>query len=368
MRNIHYILSLMMVVMMSCNAGKKQGASKLGSDVVSTVVFEEAKVISVIADDDKVTKIQIHNPWKEDVLLDSYTIGGENGLRVPLKRVVVYSSVHANVIKELGHLEAIKGVCDVQYFTIEEVKEGVKNGTIENVGTSAAPITEKIISISPDAIIVSAYQNSKFDNLEKLGIPVIQCADYMETSPLGRAEWIKLFGFLFNEQAKADSIYNAVREQYNDMKQLVAGVEKKPKILSENIVNGTWYVPGGNSYMAHLFSDAGGEFAWNDTPTSGSIPLDMPQVLDKAHDADIWLIKSFDAKMNYNKLKAQNELNAEFEAFKKQKVWHCDTERTTLFQDFPFHPELLLKEYIAIFHPQLMPDYETIYFKPLDNE
>ena len=368
MKNIHYILTLMIVTLMSCNAKQEQGNEDGKSDVIHAVVFDEAKGISVIAGDGDATNICIHNPWKEDVLLDTYEIGGEKGLNVPLKRVVVYSSVHANVIKELGHIDAIKGVCDAQYFTIEEVKEGVKNGTIENAGSSAAPIIEKIIAIAPDAIIVSPYQNSKFDNLEKLGIPVIQCADYMETSPLGRAEWIKLFGVLFDEREKADSIYNAVSEKYRDLKQVVAGVERRPKILSENIINGTWYVPGGSSYMAHLFRDAGGDFPWSDTPTSGSIPLDMPQVLEKAHDADIWLIKSFDASLNYRKLKAQNELNAEFKAFREQKVWHCDTERTTLFQDFPFHPELLLEEYIAIFHRQLMPNYETKYFKPLDNE
>jgi iron complex transport system substrate-binding protein len=190
----------------------------------------------------------------------------------------------------------------------------------------------------------------------------------METSPLGRAEWIKLFGELFGEQEKADSIYNNVLTEYNQLKQLAAQLQHKTKVLSENIINGTWYVPGGDSYMAQLFADAGSTYAWSDVHTTGSIPLDMAQVLEKSHDADVWLIKSLESSFSYTKLKAQNALNSEFKAFKQKNIYFCDTERTTLYQDFPFHPELLLKEYIAIFNPQLLPDYNTQYYKPLLDE
>ena len=150
--------------------------------------------------------------------------------------------------------------------------------------------------------------------------------------------------------------------------EIVDNISQKPKILSENIINGTWYVPGGDSYMAQLFADAGGAYAWSDRHTSGSIPLDMAQVLNKAHDADIWLIKSFDSAFSYSKLKSQHALNEKFKAFKDKNIYYCDTERTTLFQDFPFHPEVLLKEYIAIFHPHLANGYTLKYFKPLADE
>lgn len=323
--------------------------------------------------------VEILNPWKDGTMLQTLilipdsidipqNLPGGTVIRTPIKKALVYSSVHANIIKELGHIASVKGVCDPQYFTMPEITDGVKNGTIANVGSSASPITEKIIELSPDVIILSPYQNSNFDDFTRLGIPVVQCADYMETTPLGRAEWIKLFGTLYNQSTKADSIYNNVAQSYNNLTKLAVNEQIKPKILSENILNGTWYVPGGDSYMAKLFADAGGRYAWSDVNTTGSIPLDMPRVLEKAHDADVWLIKSFDSTFSYSKLKSQNSLNAEFKAFKEQKIFFCDTERTTLFQDFPFHPEMLLKEYIAIFHPQLMPEYKTRYFKPLINE
>lgn len=361
------------LLFIACNTSSSQQAN-----ITQNSLLTQAKGL-VITPNNGYTTVEIKNPWKEGSVLQTYILVPRDTdlpknlpqgslIRTPIKKALVYSSVHANAIKELGHLSSVKGVCDAQYFTLPEITEGVENGSIANIGSSMSPVVEKIIALSPDAIILSPYQNANYEELTRLGISVIQCADYMEATPLGRAEWIKLFGILYNQEEKADSIYNCVVNDYNDLIKLTANEQQKPKILSENIINGTWYVPGGDSYMAQLFSDAGGSYAWSDVHTSGSIPLDMPRVLEKAHDADVWLIKSFDSTFSYSKLKAQNVLNAEFKAFKEQKIFFCDTERTTLFQDFPFHPELLLKEYIAILHPELIPEYKLKYFKPLVNE
>ena len=325
------------------------------------------------------TVVEISNPWKSNAILQRFTLVPSGAtlpdslpdgavIRTPVKSALVYSAVHANAIKELGHLSSITGVCDAQYFTIPEITSGVADGTIINAGSSMAPVAERIIALSPDIVLLSPYQNSGYAEHIPKGIPIVECADYMESSPLGRAEWIKLFGLLFNEEQKADSIYSHVVDKYTSMKKLIESEPNRPKILSENIINGTWYVPGGNSYMAQMFADAGGSYAWSDVNTTGSIPLDMAQVLSKAHDADVWLIKSFDPEFSYSKLKAQHALNEKFKAFTSRNVYYCDTERTTLFQDFPFHPEFLLQEYIAIFHPHLADGYSLKYFKPLADE
>lgn len=377
MKQLYYIFILCIVCMLSaCRNGNGQTQNDRTGNDSSVIVC--AQGIDIVRQD-RYTVVEIKNPWSDGKLLQRYILLPRDSevpsnlpegavVRTPITCALVYSGVHVNVIKELGHIASVKGVCDAQYFTLPEITEGVKNGAIMNAGSSMAPTKEVIIALNPDAIILSPYQNSDYRDLEKLGIPIIHCADYMETSPLGRAEWIKFFGELLGEPSKADSIYNDVVKGYTELTQIASSQTVKPKILSENIINGTWYVPGGHSYMAQLFADAGGEYAWSNIATAGSIPLDMPQVLEKAHDADVWLIKSFDATLSYSKLKADNELNAEFKAFKERNIYFCNTAATTFFQDFPFHPEVLLKEYIAIFHPQLMPDYVTRYFKPLINE
>ena len=372
MRYTLFCCMCLLLALVSCNKHNDE------SHVSCSDYITHANGFSVIENDGYIV-VQIRNPWKTGSLLQSYILVPHDKampdslpkgtvIRTPLNNSLVYSSVHANVIKELGHLSAVKGVCDVQYFTMPEITGGVKNGVIANVGSSMAPVTERIIAMSPDAIILSPYQSTGYIDVLPKGIPVVECADYMETSPLGRAEWIKLFGLLLNERERADSIFSAVEKDYNELKSMAQNIAGRPKVLSETIINGTWYVPGGDSYMAQLFTDAGGDFPWSDVKTSGSIPLDMAQVLNKAHDADIWLVKSFDPTLSYNKLKSQHALNEKFKAFKEKKIYFCDTERTTFFQDFPFHPELLLREYISIFHSQQFSDYNLKYFKPLKDE
>lgn len=372
MRLYEYCILCILSALFACNNKDKQ----------DTVNFPQENLYAeniIVTQHDDYTRIDIKNPWEKNSLLQTYILVPRSSglpdslpegtvIQTPLRSVLVYSSVHAQAIKELGHIENITGVCDAQYFSIKEINAGVSDGSIVNAGTSMSPIIEKIIALAPEAIILSPYQNSSYGDLTRLGIPIIECADYMETSPLGRAEWIKLFGCLFQEQEKADSIFGKVKNDYNTLREIAKQITVKPKILSENIINGTWYVPGGDSYMAKLFADAGGTYAWSNVKTSGSIPLDMPRVLEKAHDADIWLIKSYDSAFSYSKLKSQNALNAQFKAFKEKNIYFCNTTSTTLFQDFPFHPEVLLKEYMAIFHPKLITDYNTKYFKPLRND
>ena len=354
----------------SCNNNDNNGISERNDYTLHASGFT---VVSY----DGYSVVEVVNPWKKNVLLQRYIIAPQDVqlpdtlpqgvvLRTPLKNVVVYSSVHANIIKELGHIDAIGGVCDAQYFYMPEIVAGLADGTVVNVGNSMAPVAEKLIALSPDAIILSPYQNGGYMEKIPQGTAVVECADYMEVLPLGRAEWIKLFGLLFNEEAKADSIYNAVVEEYQFLKNKVVVNQVKPKVLSENIINGTWYVPGGKSYMAQIFQDAGADYPWSETETVGSIPLDMSQVLAKAHDADVWLIKSLDADFSYDKLKKQHALNEKFKAFTDKKIYYCNTAQTTLFEDFPFHPEVLLQEYIAIFYPELAQEYTPKYFKPLN--
>lgn len=372
MRLYTYFCLCILLVLVSCNSRKEsQQVQAAGNELYADGIS--------ITKHDGYTLVCIYNPWEKDAVLHTYVlIPRENELpenlpqgsiiRTPIKSALVYSSVHANAIKELGHLPSVTGVCDAQYFTMDEISEGIQSGAITNAGSSMSPVIEKIIALSPEVIILSPFQNAGYGDVASLNIPIVECADYMETSPLGRAEWIKLFGALYCEEECADSIFARVTTEYNQLKQLAEKVPHKPKILSENIINGTWYVPGGDSYMAKLFADAGGRYAWSDIRTSGSIPLDMPRVLEKAIDADIWLIKSFDETFSYSKLKAQNSMNAEFKAFKEKNIYFCNTGKSTFFQDFPFHPEVLLKEYISIFHPHFISGYTPKYFKPLIHE
>ena len=310
------------------------------------------------------TLVDVENPWKEGALLKRYALVHSDSVmpknlmaeaevvRVPVKSALVYSSVHAGAFDELGSIDVVTGIVDAEYYKIPQIVEGVKNGTVVDAGNSMAPTIEKIVELSPEAILTSPFQNAGHGAIEKLGIPIIECADYMETTPLGRAEWIKLFGELLCKRDEANAIYEEVERKYNALVAKTKNVEEKPTVISEMLIDGVWFLPGGRSYMAQMFADAGAAYPWSEDESTGSLQLDFATVYDKAYNADYWIIKNYEPNFSLASLESRYPLNKKFDAFSKGGVYVINTVETSFFEDFPFHPEMLLQEYIQLFHPE----------------
>lgn len=328
-----------------------------GGDTITT----QAGLLTLV-DKDGYTIADIKNPWADDssAILQRYILATRDYsgqlpegtvVRVPLRTSLVYSGVYAGAIDELGATQAITGVADGKYFTTPSVVEGLVAGRITDVGNSMSPSIERVVSLNPEAIILSPYQGMQAGAIEKLGIPVIQFVDYMEATPLGRAEWIRLLGILYGNRTGADSTFKAVTETYDSLRRSIACYDSRPIVITEQpLAGGSWDVPAGGSYMARMLADAGACYPWNDTEGSGSLKLDAAAVLDRGVDADFWLIRNF-GPMTLQSLGAGNPLSSQFKAFKSGGVYVCDTSISPLFDEFPFHPERLLADYIAIFHP-----------------
>lgn len=370
-RNFFLILALT-VLLASCRGLTPDDKYNMAEDSVMT----EAKLISIIHADGY-TQVDIKDPWKPGRTLHTYILLPHNGvingklpegtvIKTPVKNVLVYSSVHSSILRELGAGDVVKGVCDSQYFNDSTISAGLNDGSIIDCGNSMQPTVEKVIQMRPDAILLSPYQDATYGQITKLNVPIVECADYMEYTPLGRAEWIKFYGELVGKASLADSIYKKVVADYNAVKETVKGENLKlPVVLTENVISGIWNVPGGQSYMAQFIKDAGGDYPWADDKHTGSLTLDFNQVLEKAQKADFWLLKSPDIN-TLDDLKGSYSLNDKFEAFKKGNVYVCDTNTSHFFDRFPFHPEVLLQEYFKIFHPEVETDYELQFFKKLD--
>lgn len=351
-----------------CQSGTS-GHSTTGSDSLIT----EARLLT-IEPADGYTLVTINNPWKDGILHRYVLVPADSAMpaqvpegtvvRTPLRRALVYSSVHTSIMKELGMFASVRGVCDSQFFTDPDVATGIKDGAIADCGSSMTPTVEKVIEMQPDGILLSPYQDATYGQITKLNIPIIECADYMEYTPLGRAEWVKFYGLLLGREQEAEAIFNQVAQSYNAIKQHAAQATRRPMVLTEMVISGVWNVPGGQSYMARILQDAGATYPWAGDKSTGSLNLDFNQVLAVAQQADVWLIKSFYIH-TYDDLKASYALNDQFRAFKERKVYVCDTNATRLFEQFPFHPDRLLKEYYNIFHPDENNRQETIYFHPL---
>ena len=229
------------------------------------------------------------------------------------------------------------------------------------------PDIEKVINLHPDGILLSPFENSGgYGRIEKLNIPIIECADYMETSPLGRAEWMRFFGMLTGKEAQADSLFDTVEKAYLQLKEQVKATADRPSVVSELKSGAAWYVPTGSSTMGRLYADAGAHYLFNYIKGSGSVPLSFETVLDKAQHADYWILKyNRSADMTLSGLQKEYAPYARFDAFGKQAVYGCNTRHIPFYEESPFHPDRLLKDFIKIFHPQLLPGYELQYFSKL---
>lgn len=338
----------------------ERGGSPTIADTVPQMM-EEAQLIGMHDYGDFV-KVDIVNPWDTAAMLKRYVLvakgdepdslpEGYTRIDVPLNRSLVYSGVHAGLVGELGAADAVAGVADGGYFTTEPFVSRLKRGEIVDVGPSQSPSLEAIVKLQPDAALVSPFENAGYGVLDNSGVTVVECADYMEDTPLGRAEWMRFIGRLYGKGSEADSLYAAVKERYEQGKQVALRYEEKPIVLTEMLTDGYWFVPGGQSYMARLIQDAGGEYPWAADKSRGSLQLDFSSVYARAADADIWLIRSFGRDLTLDDIQSVYLLNGQFKAFKHGNVWVANTAVVPLFEEFPFHPDLLLTEYLTLFHP-----------------
>ena len=286
-------------------------------------------------------------------------------LSVPLEGLILDSEVYASAFEELNKEESIKGILDAQYVTSSNLKRKLKENLIEDVGQSTSPNTEKILSLRPDVLIISYYNGMQTEGLDRLGIPVIKMLDLQESSPLGRAEWLRFIGKLTGREETADSIFKKVKEHYNDIKNFATKKSDKnrPKVLAETIYEGIWSVPGGKSYQGKLIEDGGGNYFMKDDNTPVTLNLSPEKVLSKGGDSDIWIIKFYGDEKQLKDLLASDPLYKEINAYKEENIYFSDTSKSGLYREFPFHPDLLLEDYRVMFNNDTMANLR--YFKKL---
>ena len=373
-----FLLSVQIVTLVlllsACGGRSKTSSAFVNEEIIPLKYAENLTLIK----GNGYTEARLRNPWDTTRILSTYILVDKDKempdhlpegtiVRTPLSNALVYTGVHCALIKELGAVKSIGGICELQYIKVPEIQEGCQNGTIVNAGEGTNPDIEKIIDMHPDALLLSPYENSGgHGQVEKLKVPIIECADYMETSALGSAEWIRFYGLLFHQSAKADSIFAIVEKNYNELKELAASQSVKPKVMCELKSGSAWYVPGGRSTTGKLYKDAGGDYVFDHYPNSGAVPLSFETVFDKAQEADIWVMKyNQPTDKTLSGIREDYSPYTRFKAYQQKKVYGCNTAYRTYYEDFPFHPDLVLKDLIRIFHPSLLPDYELKYFSNL---
>lgn len=365
MRHSYYLLFVMVgwaLFLVACGGRGKASLALPGGDTLALRYVDNLAWV----DYEGYAVATLRNPWdtlqtmhtyvlvpKDKPLPDSLPPG--TVVRTPLARSLVYSSVHCGLLADLGVVEAIGGVCDLRYINLPSVLERQAQGLVADCGAGMNPDIERVIQLHPDAILLSPFQNSNgYGRIGQLDIPIVECADYLETSALGRAEWMRFYGRLYGVAERADSLFAAVEKRYRDLQMKARLSSVSLSVFGDLKYGSVWYVPGGGSPTGQLYADACGRYVFADEPTSASLPMSFEAVFDRAHDADVWLIKyNRQADWSYADLRADYAGYAEFKAFKQRNIYGCNTARVNFYEETPFHPDYLLSDLIQILHPEL---------------
>ena len=324
----------------------------------------------------------IPNPWSGQVLGEYYLypdsaelpgeLAGKAVIRTPVKNVIAYSSTQWSVFLELGEIDRVKGILESAYTDNVEIKRLLAEKKMEDVGTETCLKTETVISLHPDVILYTPYSTVPKTEIGGLtGAVMFPFADYLENHPLGRAEWLKVIGFLTCREAYAEQWFDDMARRYEYLKKRCENVKSRPTVFSDLPFEGQWYLPGGASYISQIFRDAGADYIWSDNASTASLPVDAETVLAKARNADYWrVMNSTDSKFTYERLAAENELYTYFKAYQKRNIIVCDIRESGYFEKSEYEPDLLLKDFVFVFHPEVLEDenYEPEYFYKLKDE
>lgn len=387
MKKKKYILwiATMAITLIACQGGKTAAGMEEGGD---TLQMKYAQLLTIVSHDEgSYTEVKVHNPWKEGTELHRYILvpKGKEGdatmaklagqahgegkaaatlgvktdtVRTPLESNLVFTAPHCQLLTELGCQNAITGVCDKDYINIPDIKSRAQADAkvahpIMDCGSSMQPDIERIIALHPEALLISPFENSGgYGKLDKLRIPIIETADYMETSPLGRAEWIKLYGLLLGS-SKADSLFSAIEKEYLQLKAEAAKLPQGLSILTERKTGNVWYVPGGKSTMGILLRDAHAKYIFADDQHSGSLSMSPEQIIAKGNQVDVWAFKYFGGNaLTKQDLLAEYQGYQALKAFQSGNIYETDTSCEPYFELTSFHPEILLREFIILSHPE----------------
>jgi iron complex transport system substrate-binding protein len=292
-------------------------------------------------------------------------------IQIPVQKMVVTSSMHVGMADFASAADVITGLAEAKYVTSPIVRKNMAAGKVVEVGNGSAMNHELIISMKPDLVMTMGSPDAPYNQYQTLtgaGIPVIMNAEWIETDPLGRSEWVKLMAALLNKEELVNKKFDALVKEYNQMKALAVAVKQKPEIVVGMPFKGTWFVPDGDSYFTQFLKDAGATYHWSDVISRGSLALNFETVAPIALKADYWLNMS--NAQSKEEIAAVDKRYTQFNPYKKGTLYNCnkllnDIGANDYWESGSVNPQLILADLITIFHPDLLPGHQLVYYKQL---
>jgi iron complex transport system substrate-binding protein len=362
-----YISLIICALQVACQSGKKQRQED-GNWTSIPLSYAEEFTLDQHQDGYRLSILPKDHKGQADVfhlVKDAKQAQLENVIPIPCKKIICLSSTQLSYFLALDDIDDIVAINSSRYLRHEGMKERVANGLTKKIGKEGSFNIETIAALDPDVIFVSPFKVGGYDALRSLGIPLVPMAAYSEQTPLGRAEWIKMMALFVGQEEKANELFKGIETRYAQLKEKATQVAERPTVFSGKMRTGNWYVPGGNSFYAHYFRDAGADYIIKDNKQE-STPLDFETVYNKASECDFWRIVHPEKEgMTLKDLAMQDNRYADFKAFKKKQVLLCNIRQKPYYEQAAVKPDVLLADYIHYFHPELLPDYQPVFYELL---
>ena len=371
------IISSILLSFMSCSCGIKKGdVNNIEAD--SSLLIKYAAWFSVSYFPDY-KRVEVFSPWKKNTSMEVYYLVSDNSttipndgirIQIPLHTLGITSCTHIEFLNLLGVLSTVKGVSTPELIYNQQLKQAYKRGELIHLGDAFKINVENLLLLAPDALMLANYGNYQDENtrrLQSVNVKLIYNNEWMEESPLARAEWIKFVAAFYNKENLADSIFKTIENHYIQAKNLANNITEKPSIISGGNFKGTWYMPSGKVFMSKFFTDAGGSYFYANDTTVGSLPLSFESVLLHQQHAEVWLNVPANS---IAELLAQDQRHALFDAVKNKRVYAFNARSNEqgandFWEGAVAHPDIVLYDVIWALHPSLLSDYKPFYIKQL---
>lgn len=377
-----FITLIFLFIFFSCQTEKEEkNTKKLNTPEDSKITKSNLKYSKCfeIMEQDNIKKLIIHDPFldykiqKTFILLkadQNYTpLDNEIIIKVPIETIIPFSTSYLSMIDTLGELNSIVAIENKNYVYNPELLKRITNKEVKTIGSIDQLNIESVIMSAPDLIITignPGETSKQIQKIEKAGIPHINNYDWQETHPLGKAEWIKFFGALYNKEEEANQIFNFIESNYNQLKK--QRKKNNPNVLFSSLYNGVWYIPGGNSYGSQFLKDAGGSYPWINDSTTGSLPLSFETIANKQSNPDIWLSPNYN---NINEMVNDDNRYTPFLNSAKGRIYKQNKRTTILggndyWEKGALRADLVLKDYIELFQLDSCNDDSLLFFNKVN--
>ncbi len=372
-----FIIIIATGIVISCGQKKSGESSKteiITPDSVYNPIYANRFCIKYFQN---YKQIEVLHPWDSTaaplkIVLSTDTIFLKNNLsaiKLPIKRWVSVASTQVCYANELNELESLVGMAEPEYVSNQFVQYGIKNGSIRNIGTAFAPDMEVVLSLNPDMMMVSPFKDDYYGPLREAGIKVVTNSSYLENTPLGRVEWLVYFAAFFNKEKEAIDKLNQIASKYKQVKSVANKASEHPTVFSGKVFQGVWYAPAAQSYKANFFKDAGVDYVFKDRSGVGALTYDYETVYEAAGNCDFWsVLVNYPEKYSYSALKKEDARYVDFKAFKDKNIIFSNTNTSKYYEEGLLRPDLVLSDFVKLFHPELLENYEPVFYKKLIKE